>query len=52
MKYALGDVAVVVDARNPEDVTVVTFLGDGEWRCRWKNKEMRARRSPKVLAVL
>lgn len=49
-EYVLDDLAVVVDDRNPGNVTVITFLGDYAWRWWWRRK--KAFRSPKVLAAL
>ncbi|MCL6559341.1 MAG: hypothetical protein K6U74_11210 [Firmicutes bacterium] len=51
-KYALGDVVVVADVRDPENTTVITFLGDRNWRWWWKHRETKVRRSSKVLAAL
>lgn len=51
-EYVLDGLAVVVDDRNPGNVTVITFLGYYDWRWWWRKKETGMRRSPKVLAAL
>jgi len=52
MKYVHNSIAVAIKKDSPRDVTVVTFLGDERFRWWWTRKEIKARRSPKVLAAL